>query len=149
MELSRFWIRSVANLAHGAGLIGVNQCIGGTDSYGLIHRGQLELDGVFSRNRGTNLDRFGCRCKARLANLEPVDAKGQALHVQAALIAGRQSVSILIRLADDLNGCFHAKARRIGHFKAQFTAIALAKEWQGAKEKNNRKSLHEESASLV
>ena len=62
--------------------------------------GQLELDRIFGRDRGTNLHRFGCGCKPGLINFELIDPKGQALHIQFALIAGRQSVSILIGLAE-------------------------------------------------
>ena len=98
-----------------------------THRYRLIHRRQLELDRVFGRNRGTNFDRFGHNRKAGLPDFELIDAVRQALHVQTALIAGRQSISILIRLADDLNGRFHTKTGRIGHFKAQFAALLWPK----------------------
>ena len=83
-----------------------------------------------------NFDGFGYHRKTRLPDFQLIEAVGQALHVQTALIAGRQSVAILIRLADDLNGCSYAKTVRIGHFKAQLTAIALAKERQRAEEEN-------------
>ena len=92
-----------------------------------------------------NFDRFGYVRKARLLNFELIDAVGQALHIEVTLIVGRKSVAILIRLADDLNRGFHAETVRIGHSKAQFAAIALAKERQGAKKKNGCKSHHEKT----
>jgi hypothetical protein len=49
----------------------------------------------------------------------------------------------LISLADDLNHCFHAETVGIGHSKAQFAAIALAKERHSAKETNGCESRHE------
>ena len=136
-----------ADLADGAGLIGVYQCIGRADGNGLIHRGQLKLDCVFRRKRGTNFHRNRYCCKAGLRNFEPIDAVGQPLHVERALIAGRQGVPVLIRRAGNLNRRFHAQAGRIGHFKAQFAAIALAKERKGADKKKSCKSLRQDSAS--
>ncbi len=67
----------------------------------------------------------GHRRKARLLNFELIDAIGKTLHVEFALIVSCQRISILICLADNLNGRFHAKAGRIGHFEPQFAAIAL------------------------
>ena len=64
--------------------------------------------------------------QSQAIDFELIDAKRQALCLQAALIARRQSMSKLIRLAGDLDGRFHAKAVGIGHFKVQFAAIALA-----------------------
>jgi hypothetical protein len=52
----------------------------------------------------------------------------------------------VVRLAEDLNGCFHAQAGGIGYFEAQFASIALGKERQRAKKEKSCKSLHEESA---
>ena len=78
-----------ADLADGAGLIGVYQCIGRANSYGLIHRGELELDRVFGWKRGTNLHSFGDGGKAGLRNIESIDAEGQPQHVEVTLIAGR------------------------------------------------------------
>jgi hypothetical protein len=62
------------------------------------------------------------------------------------VVAGRESISILIGLAGYLNDGFHAKSTRIDYIEAQFAAIALAKERQGAKEENGYGSMHEESA---
>jgi len=44
-----------------------------------------------------------------------------------------------------LNRCFHRESLRIGHFEAQFAAIALAKERPGAEADgdNGGKSVHE------
>jgi hypothetical protein len=84
-----------------------------------------------------NIDRFRYLRKARLLDFELIDAIGQALHIQVALIVGRQSISVLIGLADDLHRGFHGKTGRIGDFKAQFSAIALAKERQRRKEENS------------
>jgi hypothetical protein len=96
-----------------------------------------------------NVDGFGGGRKTRLPDFELIDAVRQALHVEAALIAGRQCISIPIRLADDLNRGSNAKTVGIGHSKAQLAAIALAVERHRAKEKNSCKSRHEESAFVV
>ena len=96
-----------------------------------------------------NIDRFGYLRKARLLDFKLIDTVRQALHVQAALIAGCRSTSILIRLADDLNRGSNAKTVRIGYSKAQLAAIALAEERHRAKEKNSCRSRHEESAFVV
>ena len=84
-----------------------------------------------------NVDGFRYAGKARVVNFELIDAIRQALHVQATLVTGRQCISILIRLARDLNCYFHAKPPRIDDFNAQFAAIALAEERESAKEENN------------
>jgi hypothetical protein len=39
--------------------------------------------------------------ETRLLDFELIDAVGQALHVKSTLLAGCQSVSVLIRLTDD------------------------------------------------
>src|SRR5271157_1466961 len=95
------------------------------------------------------IDGCGDRRKTWLPDFQLVDAERQALHIQATLIAGGHSISILIRLADDLHRCFHRQTGRIGHSKAQLTAIALAEERRGAKENNSCKSHHEDSAFVV
>ena len=136
-------------LANRASLIGVDQCVRRSDGYGFIYRRQFELDGVFDRDRGMNFDNLGRGYKARLPYFELIDAVRQALHVQVALFAGGKSISIAVRLADDLNRRFHAKTGRIGHSEAQFAAITLAKERHGAEDENGGKSLHEELAFLV
>ena len=96
-----------------------------------------------------NFDRFRYACEARLFNFDLIDAVRQALHIEIAQIAGRQSISILIGPADDLDHRFHAQTVGIGHSKAQFTAIALAKERHSAKETNGCESRHEQSAFVV
>ena len=96
-----------------------------------------------------NLDRLGYDGKARLPDFEPIDAKRQTLDVEASLIAGCQRIPITIRLADNLNRCFHAQPGRVTHLEVQFATSALAKQWQGAKEKKGGKSLHEKPAPVV
>src|SRR5208282_5041505 len=78
-----------------------------------------------------------------------IDAVRQTLHIEQTLIVRRQSIVILIRLADDLYRRFHAQTLRISHFKPQFATVALAKKWRGAKEENSEQSLHEESGPLL
>jgi len=87
---------------------------------------------------------FGYRRKTGLPDFELIDAVRQALDIQAALIVGRQIISILVRLADDLNCCFYRETGWIGHLKTQLTAIALAEERRGAKENNGGESCHQE-----
>jgi len=114
------------------------------DGYGLIQRRQLETDFEFGGKCRTYLNSFGYSCKARLSDCELIDSVGQPLHIEATLIVGRQSLAVLIGLADDLDGCLHPKTGRIGYCEAQFTAIALAKKWQRTEEQKGQKSPHEE-----
>ena len=71
--------RGRADLADGARLIGVNQCIACGDGHRLGHFRELELDRVFDRKRGLNLDGLGYIGKAGLMDFELIHAKGQAL----------------------------------------------------------------------
>jgi len=75
-----------------------------------------------------NVHSLGHVGETGLPNLKTIDAKRQTLHIEGALIAGREHIAILICLTDNLHRCFHAQTGRIGHSKAQFTSIALAKE---------------------
>jgi hypothetical protein len=84
-----------------------------------------------------NIERLRYFRKPWLSDLELINTVAQTLHIQETLIVGRQSIVILIRLADDLNRCFHTKTGRIDDSNAQLAAIALAKEREGAKEENN------------
>jgi hypothetical protein len=96
-----------------------------------------------------NFDRFRHAGEARLFNVDLIDPVRQALHIEIAQIAGRQSISILIGPADDLNHRFHAEAVGVSYPETQFTAIALAKERHSAKEENSCESRHERSAFVV
>jgi hypothetical protein len=51
---------------------------------------------------------------------------------------------VLIRSADNLHRCFHAKPGRIGNLNAQFAVIALARKRQGDEKNNNGKYSHKE-----
>lgn len=63
-----------------------------------------------------NIDWLGEVRKTRLRYLNLIDPVGKTLHIQAALIIGHKRVSILIRLAYDLNGRSYARACRVSHF---------------------------------
>jgi hypothetical protein len=65
-----------------------------------------------------DLDRVGYGSKARLLNFKLIEAVGQALHVESTLIAGRQSIPVLIRVTRDLDGGSYAQPARIDYFKA-------------------------------
>src|ERR1700722_17103462 len=93
-----------------------------------------------------NFNRLARNRKTMLSDFQLINAVRQALHIQPSELARRQSVSILVGLADDLNRCSDAEAGRIGHFEAQFAAGALAIERQRAKDENSDPSLHEERA---
>src|SRR5579863_2593362 len=112
------------------------------DGHGLIDGWKLQLNFVVRGKRGTDLQGFGHSRKPGLRNLEPINAVGEALYVQAALIVGRQCVAIVVRLTSDMNGRFYAQTRRIGHFQTQFATIALAEERQGKQKEKGYKSLH-------
>ncbi len=99
----------------GASLIGIDQSVGRTHRYRLINRGQLEVERVFDRDRGMNIDGLGEVRKARLSYLDLIDPVRETLYIQAALIIGRQGISILICLAYDLNRRSYAQASRVGH----------------------------------
>jgi len=73
-----------------------------------------------------NFDHFGYNRKPGLPDFELIHAVRQALDVQITLLAGCQVISILIRRADDLNGCLHTKTVRIGNFKAQLAHVTLS-----------------------
>ena len=90
---------------------------------------------MFGGNRGANFDGFRDGRETGLIDFEMVDAEGQALQVEGALVAGRQDASILVRFTNDLNDCLYAKAGRVGHFETQFAAGALREERQSTEEK--------------
>ena len=117
-----------ADFVDRSGLIGIEQCPFSLHNHRFFHRRQLEFDGVFGRNRGTDLDPSGSGGKTSLIDLYLINPVRQALHPQGALISGRQRSSVLIRFASDLNGRFHAKADGIGHLKVEFASIALGKQ---------------------
>ena len=79
---------------------------------------------MVDRDGGVNIHRFGDLRKARLSNFQLIDAVGQSLHVEIALIVGRQSVPIL-GLAGDLNRRLYAQAGWIDNIQPQFAVIRL------------------------
>jgi hypothetical protein len=68
-------------------------------------------------------------CETRLLHSELINAKGKTLHIQVSLLVRREGISILISAADNLHRRFDAATSRVGHFHAQFAAIALAIKW--------------------
>src|SRR5580693_1146305 len=99
-----------------------------------------------------DVDRYGHGSEPRLLDCELIDSIGQALHAQFSIIVGGQAVSVLIRIASDLDGRFHAKTGGIGHLKAQLAAVTLSKRADSQdedheKQPNSPKSTHELSSS--
>ena len=64
--------------------------------------------------------------KSRLADLNLVHTKRQALQSQSALVIGAEDAPVLICLADNLNRGFHRETRRIRHPEPQLAAAGLA-----------------------
>ena len=64
--------------------------------------------------------------KSRLADLNLVHTKRQAVQGQNALVIGAEDAPILICFADNLNRGFHCETRRIRHPEPQLTVAALA-----------------------
>jgi hypothetical protein len=102
------------------------------------------LDPAFAAERGLYLDGFRNDSKARLLDFDPIDSIRKTLNIQIAQIAGAYSIVVLIRSADNLHRCFHAKPGRIGNLNAQFAVIALARKRQGDEKNNNGKYSHKE-----
>jgi len=75
----------------------------------------------------------------RLFDLEFIQAIGQALQSQSALVIGAEGAPILVCLAVDLNRGFHPETEWISHPEPQLAAVALSNKKQGTREDKNDK----------
>ena len=98
-----------ADLADGAGLVGIDQRIRRGDRHGFLHRRELKLKGIFGRDGGMNVNRICSVCKSRVLHFNLIYAIRQPLHRQVPVLIGGQGSPIPASLADDLYGCPHAR----------------------------------------
>jgi hypothetical protein len=67
-------------------------------------------------------------------DLDLVDAVGQALGIEVALIVGSEGVAILVALADEFDRGFEREAVGVGDFEAEFSGVALREERKSKEE---------------
>src|ERR1035438_54783 len=107
--------------------------------YGCLEGHQAELYELIGRNCGTNFNwprHGGERC---LSNSQRIKPKGEALYHQYTRGFRVERFPVVVRLADQLHGTFHAQPCRVGHLQAQLACVALCNQRNSPQHKGDQR----------